>query len=158
MEKRRKRISVDECARRKRNRMGQGSIKVKYSIDEILNMLSANNDKDIQLLGIKEASKIKHLSVLIMPYEDKSSWDNCARIISDKTDEELKFYIIFLLEWIKDINWPGAELIYQRLKRIPYEKISIYLDISEKLAKESNDTPWMRSLHALRNEYFDQRN
>lgn len=32
-----------------------------------------------------------------------------------KSDEELEPYLISLFEWVQDMNWPGATLIFNRL-------------------------------------------
>ncbi|MBQ9012424.1 MAG: DUF5071 domain-containing protein [Bacilli bacterium] len=37
--------------------------------------------------------------------------ENCVKIISYKNDEELKKYFPLLMEWLKDMNWPGANII-----------------------------------------------
>lgn len=81
------------------------------SIDNIFEYLSCSNTPEKQQYGIELASEINNLSVLIMPIESKSVWENCAKVIVSKTDEELQLYYIKLFEWLQDMNWPGAELI-----------------------------------------------
>lgn len=83
-------------------------------IDQIFEMLSWNNEEKIQEQGIEEAEKIKHLSVLIQPMESKSIWENCAKVLASKSDQELESYLIPLFEWLQDMNWPGADVIYKR--------------------------------------------
>ena len=58
-------------------------------IDTIFKMLSWNSSEKEQLRGIDEAKKIEYLSVLFQPIEDKSVWENCAKVISSKSDNEL---------------------------------------------------------------------
>ena len=87
-------------------------------IDTIFKMLSWNSSEKEQLRGIDEAKKIEYLSVLFQPIEDKSVWENCAKVISSKSDNELKKYMNNMFEWIKDMNWPGAFDIYARIKRM----------------------------------------
>ena len=62
-------------------------------IDTIFKMLSWNSSEKEQLRGIDEAKKIEYLSVLFQPIEDKSVWENCAKVISSKSDNELKKYM-----------------------------------------------------------------
>ena len=50
-------------------------------IDTIFKMLSWNSSEKEQLRGIDEAKKIEYLSVLFQPIEDKSVWENCAKVI-----------------------------------------------------------------------------
>ena len=49
-------------------------------IDTIFKMLSWNSSEKEQLRGIDEAKKIEYLSVLFQPIEDKSVWENCAKV------------------------------------------------------------------------------
>ena len=76
-------------------------------IDTIFKMLSWNSSEKEQLRGIDEAKKIEYLSVLFQPIEDKSVWENCAKVISSKSDNELKNYIYAIKIALKyqDINW-----------------------------------------------------
>ena len=73
-------------------------------IDTIFDMLSWNSNETTQIKGIKEAKKIKHLSVLIMPIESKSVWENCAKVLISKSDKELIPYLYELFRWLQDMN------------------------------------------------------
>lgn len=115
-------------------------------IDQIFEMISSNNEEKIQIQGIEEAKKIKHLSVLIQPIESKSIWENCARVLVSKSDQELKPYLIDLFKWLQDMNWPGAYLIYDRLKRMTIPDIEIAYNICLSLADKAEDYPWKQSL------------
>lgn len=48
-------------------------------------MLNWNNSEEIQQKGIEEASKIKYISILFQPVENKEIWENCAKVIAKKT-------------------------------------------------------------------------
>ena len=37
-------------------------------------------------------------------------------ILSERSDKELHPYLYQLLDWILDMNWPGAFCIWERLK------------------------------------------
>ena len=47
----------------------------------------------------------------------KKAWKNCAVIIAEKSDEDLKPYLGELLEWLQDMNWMGAFCILGRLRK-----------------------------------------
>lgn len=47
----------------------------------------------------------------------KMLWDNCAKILSEKTDDELFPYVTELLMWLQDLNWPGAFCILDRMQK-----------------------------------------
>ena len=100
-----------------------------YSIDRIFEMLYRDNDEETQRLGIEEAKKIKYLSVLIQPIESESIWKNCAKVLADKSDAELSPYLPRLLEWIKLLCLPGAQLIYDRLTEVSKKDMVFPLSI-----------------------------
>ena len=120
-----------------------------FSIDEIYSMMSWDNDISVQLRGIEEAKKIKSLWVFILPIlenNSKSIWENCANVLASKTNNELQPYYVELLEWLKDMNWPGADVIFNRLSTISYDEIKLPLEICLSSSKKSNDTVWEKSL------------
>lgn len=124
------------------------------SIDEIFEYLSWSSDVDTQCLGIQLASQIKHLSILIMPIESKSTWENCAKVLANKNDETLLLYLFELFEWLKDMNWPGAELIYSRLLRIAPEALLPVYKYSLSVAKQTGDHAWQMALNDFYTEYL----
>ena len=115
-------------------------------IDQIFDMMSWNNEEKIQRQGIEEAKKIKNLSVLFQPIESKSIWENCAKVLVSKEDQELKLYLINMFQWLQDMNWPGAELIYERLKKMPMQNIEIAYKISLSMADRTQDVVWKKIL------------
>ena len=116
-------------------------------------MLSWDNDEKIQAQGINEAKKIKNISVLIQPIESKSVWENCAKVLASKTDEELKIYLIDLFKWLQDMNWPGADIIYNRLKHMPIEQIEMAYRFCLSLAEQTEDMVWKRVLVDFYNNF-----
>lgn len=122
-------------------------------IDQIFEMLSWDKEEAVQLKGIEEGKKIKHLSVFILPSESKSVWENCAKVIISKSDIELKPYLINLLEWLKDMNWPGADLVYERLQKMSKNDIKCAYNICLTMAHETNDRSWQQSLEDFWKSY-----
>lgn len=53
----------------------------------------------------------------LTPKHNKNVWENCAVIIAEKSDENPKPYLVELLEWLQDMNWPGAFCILNRLQK-----------------------------------------
>lgn len=94
----------------------------KYTVDEILEMLSSHNEKSIQERGLLEAQKTRTLLPFCMPREYYDSWINCAKFLSTKTDKELEEYLPYLFEWVLeiDMNVPGGEIIQNRLKKFDH--------------------------------------
>lgn len=128
--------------------------KMECNIDKTFEYLSCNNSDEVQNLGIEVAKKIKNLSVLIMPIEDKSIWENCAKVLIIKNDDELQLYYIKLFEWLKDMNWPGAYLIYDRLVRVSSENILNAYRYSISVAKQTKDRAWEMALNDFYTEYI----
>lgn len=97
-----------------------------YSINEIYRMLNWKSRFGDQLQGIKLARNLDDLSLIILPCangESKSVWENCARALYEISDEQLEKYLPSLLEWLQDLNWPGALIILDRLKIFLGEKL-----------------------------------
>ena len=90
----------------------------------IYRMLNWENPPEIQSEGIRMAKEIKNLSLLIMPPAPPSVWERCAQVLSEKDDMVLEPYLNSLLEWLQDLNWPGALTILDRLQRFSGKKLS----------------------------------
>lgn len=118
-------------------------------INKIFEMLSWNSPEDVQREGIEQAKNIKYISVLFQPVEDKSVWENCAKVICQKTDQELRHYLILMFEWLQDMNWPGFFIIYDRIKVMkPDFIISTYVYIIKE-ACNLKDENWLDYLAGL---------
>ena len=86
-------------------------------VDKIIEMINVNKPIDIQLEGIELAKNVKFINAFILPSfkdESKNLWENCAKIISNREDEELSDYLLKILYWLKDMNVPGAFIIRDR--------------------------------------------
>ncbi len=121
-------------------------------IDQIFEMLSSYSNEGDQSKGIEEAKKIRNLSVLIQPMESKSLWENCAKVLATKSDELLDPYLVPLFEWLQDMNWPGADIIYNRLKIMPATYLEVPFQISLSIADKNNDKPWKEALLDFKEE------
>ena len=96
-------------------------------IDKIMDMLDWHNPDEIQRIGRENAKKIKCINVFILQghrEHNKNVWDNCAKILARRKDEELKPYLFELMRWLEDMNWPGSQCIFQRLNT--YERTDYF--------------------------------
>ena len=121
-----------------------------YNIDEIMDMLDWNNSLEVQEKGLRLARGVKSINVFLQPLDknhNKNVWDNCAKILSDKTDQELTPYLIPLLGWLQDLNWPGALCILERINNYA-DKLSFDVAFREcmKIAKATDDEVWLNNL------------
>ena len=122
---------------------------MEVGIDKIFEYLSWDSNEESQKHGIELANNIKNLSVLIMPIENKSIWENCAKVLVNKTDEELELYFYKLFKWLQDMNWPGAYLIYDRLICVSTEKFLPAYQYSLSVANQTEDRIWEKVLKDL---------
>lgn len=124
-------------------------IVVQISIDMIYKMLSWDSDEATQHHGIQLASNIKNLNLFFQPLTGKAVWENCARIICQKSDDELQAYLFKMLEWLQDMNWPGSDVIFDRLVQMPEDLLNVAFRYSMDQAIETNDIPWQQALNDL---------
>ena len=130
-------------------------------IVEIMNMIDWNMPVEIQAQGREKAKKLHSVSPFLQPLTskyNKNVWDNCAIIISDKSDQEIRPYLIDIMEWVQDMNWPGAFSIFDRiLKYSDYNSIQNAFNVCIEKAKEINDDTWEINLKELQDKYHHQR-
>ena len=124
------------------------------NIDYIMDLLDWNNSKEKQEQGVKLAKEVKCINVFLQPgshYYGKNVWDNCAKILSVRSNEELSPYLIELMEWLQDMNWPGAFCILNRLKEMVNEQLFNHsYTICLKCAKALDDEVWESNLKILK--------
>ena len=125
-----------------------------YSIDKIMEMLDGGNSIKLQKKGIKLGRKIKNINVFILPRNSgygKNVWENCAKILESKTDRELFPYVSNLLVWIQDLNWPGAMIILERMKKFEEDItfLSAFVRDIVKIANWTCDEIWLKNLSEL---------
>ena len=123
------------------------------NIDYIMGLLDWNNSSEKQLLGIKLARDVKCINAFLqpgLPYGN-NIWDICAKILSERTDEELSPYLLELMEWLQDLNWPGVFIIIERLKVFSGDLLlTPYVQIINRIKdRPENDNTWLDNLTIL---------
>lgn len=123
-------------------------------IDYVMGLLDCNGSKETQELGLSLAYKVNCINVFIkpkFPYGERI-WENCAKVLSQRADEELKPYIGELLTWLKDLNQPGTSCILERLKSSRKDKeFKILLGQCLNEAKKQNNVVWEKNLMEINN-------
>ena len=74
-----------------------------------------------------------------------------------RSDEELQPFIFMLLEWLQDLNWPGALIIYNRVTQIPYDAIEFAFKHTRIKAEQTNDSCWLAVLDDLYKDMMKQK-
>ncbi len=126
-------------------------------IDTIMGMLSCDREESVQEEGRKLAKNIESLGAFIQPMSihfNENVWENCALIISERTDRELLRYSGELFMWLQDLNWPGAKCVFDRLKFFQGEEkywLNRYVDSRLKYICCEEDKSWKNNLQELRN-------
>lgn len=92
----------------------------------IFNMLKLEKDAATRADGLRLAREIEDLSLLILPPATPDVWECCAQVLVEKSDEALEPHLEKILEWIQDLNWPGALLILDRLMIFSGAKLRKY--------------------------------
>ena len=124
-------------------------------IDTLFVMLDEEQPTEVQEAALREARKIKSLSVFMQPIEYKWSWENCAKVICEKTDKELDTYICEMLKWLRDLNWPGAFLIMERLEKMDSQLLVYAVGYQVKQAILLKDNEWLTYMsYLLKNKKF----
>ncbi len=118
-------------------------------MNQIYQMLDYKNSIDIQEKGKQLARKITDLSLLITPPASPSVWEQCAIILSEKSDDELVPYLTSILQWLYDLNWPGALTILNRLKKFSGKQLKKSFIDSVVRAINSHDEEGMMWLDYL---------
>lgn len=120
-------------------------------IDYIMDLLDWNRSEEEQAEGLRLARQVKAFNVFLQPCDKKNSknvWDNCALILSEKEDSDLYPYLFELFMWIRDLNWPGAFCIVERLKEYGKRNASFSRDWQEAYtcAQALEDEVWIENL------------
>lgn len=139
---------------------------MQYSIDEIYDLFVwdtqlSDDEYDARVQkGIDAAKQIKNLfpfmqPIIVPPEKSKMVWEPCAKIVAMRSNKELEPFLLMLLEWIQDLNWPGALIIYDRLAMIPFSTIEFAYNHIRAKAERANDSCWV---DVLDNLYKDMMN
>lgn len=122
-------------------------------VDYIMDLIDWNKDISEQSVGIKLAQNVQSINVFLQPCNkkyNKNVWENCAEILSERSDEELSPYLTELLKWLQDMNWPGAFCILDRLKRYKDDRWFKYsYDGCFKCAVALDDEVWQNNLKII---------
>ncbi|WP_419495667.1 DUF5071 domain-containing protein [Faecousia sp.] len=124
-------------------------------IDVIMGMLGWNNSAEEQAAGLAQAAQVENFQVFLQPrteHYNKNVWDNCAKALAMRSDAELDACLENLLAWLRDMNWPGAFLILERLQAFQ-NSAALHRAIAGSLlcAQALGDEVWEENLRKLQN-------
>ena len=73
------------------------------------------------------------VKLLLQPM-GKMYWDNAALVLSRMSHERLAPILDGLFEWIADMNWPGADTVFELLDILP---AGVFMPAYEKAARQA---------------------
>ena len=123
------------------------------NIDYIMSLIDWHKSLSEQDYGIRLAENVESINAFLQPCNknfNKNVWDNCAKILSKRSDDELNPYLVELLWWLRDLNWPGAFCILERLQRFADNTpLNSAFNICLKCAQAMKDDVWENNLKML---------
>lgn len=105
--------------------------------------------------GLALAERVRYLYPFLQPMipgYSKSVWEPCARVLAARSDEALEPYLYQLFEWLQDLTWPGADLIRDRLLKIPFPRLEDSWTLSVTIARREEDEGWLENLEDFKKE------
>ena len=80
---------------------------------------------------------------------------NCAAVLSNLSDDRFIRFLPNIFEWFKDINWPGVDIIENRILKLPINSVkNVFSEIIDKAIRE-NDIQWKENLRIAYNDYIE---
>lgn len=120
------------------------------NIEKLIDDLDWNKPIETQENAIKNLKNIseKDLRKLIQP-KSKNCWENAAKVINIIGYPKIKTIIPELLEWLKDLNWPGAVIIVDTLRNIEMGEINEFIKEALIKAEIENDEIWKSGIEEV---------
>ena len=122
------------------------------NIDYILELFDWNNLESDHFKGVELSKDVKCINVFLQPGNPygKRVWDNCAKALCQRDDEELSPYLVEMLEWLQDMNWPGAFCIANRLcEYSDISSLNLAIEICCAKARLLHDEVWEMNMNML---------
>jgi HEAT repeat protein len=120
-------------------------------INQLLKNLSWNMPEKIQQEAMEELINIldDNIEILIQPLIDKSCWENAAKVIKEIGYPGNKNAIKGLIEWLQDMNWPGAVIASETLYSIGFHIIYPSIQNAVNYAISEYDIMWLENIRHL---------
>lgn len=88
-----------------------------------------------------------NIQSLIMPFHyHNTCWGTAAYILSKLDFDKIKLFTPDLLKWLQDLNWYGANTIFQKLLTFPPDFLGPYVEKAVIEALKTKDNEWIANL------------
>ncbi|WP_282044848.1 DUF5071 domain-containing protein [Roseibium album] len=126
-------------------------------LTEELAGLDWRRPKEVQAAA-KRSIRLKigdDLSPLMIQNLRKTQWENAAEILENLEPSKVVQFVPDLLEWLKDMNWPGADRVKKICLNFEKHELLPSIDVKISKAREDTDEDWVEALLSLRREVTD---
>ena len=110
------------------------------------NLPEEQQRRQIETLRLEDDGEIE---TLILPPGKKDCWQNCAIVLSGLDDATLTRFLPGVLQWFRDLNWPGVDTIEKRLKQMPEETVKTAVSAAVARADREGDEDWAENLQTV---------
>ncbi len=121
-----------------------------YVQNTIFPLIDCMASAEQQAEGLRLAREVKDISLFIQPCVGdfcENVWENCARIICERSDIEIGAYLTELFEWLQNISAPGAAIVLYRLNRYPHNAaFRMAFEECANRASDEGDEEWTGNL------------
>jgi hypothetical protein len=119
-------------------------------INVLIEKLSWNMPEDVQNKAIDLLKNIddEKIGMLVQPI-GKPCWENAAIVLKKIGYPRIKQVIPKLLEWLQDMNWPGACIILDLLQTIDKKVLVLFIEDALIKANIQKDYIWIAGIKLL---------
>ena len=89
------------------------------------------------------------LSLLILPSGRKDAWENAAEVLARIGSPHIDAHVPALLEWLKDLNWPGARTLLDLCRSLDRATLQPHVEAALKAARTECNADWEDTLRDL---------
>jgi len=120
-------------------------------IEELMDSLSWEYDDAVQgeAVELLVASGDRLDLSLLLQRGSKSRWQNEARVLVGLGYPRFREVIPSMLEWLQDLNWPGASEIFEALSSVPKSELARHVSVAALRALAERDAEWLDGLREL---------
>lgn len=93
------------------------------------------------------------LTELVIPFGEKPLFQACAEVLCALDNETLSRLATELFRWFQDMNWPGTELVLERVKQLPSDVVREAMAHAKQKAVDTGDEEWLYNITESFPEY-----
>lgn len=86
------------------------------------------------------------LRTLVIPYGHKDLFGVCAEVLSQLPIDVFDSIAVETTRWLQDLNWPGCDLIENKLRQLPKQRLQQIVVLAIEEAKKEHDEEWAFNL------------